>query len=258
MLRRHPTVDELVATLRRSQLPTVVVEGKDDIHIYRWVEARISNRYADVLSTGGRDVLFEVYQRRNEFPNLPVAFVADRDLWLFSGIPANHDDVIWTQGYSIENDLYAGANLEKLLDSDEASEHEQILLSIIQWFAFEVEEHLAGREAQVARHCNEIVPLDETRINQRFCEDREFRPAKVRLVQQIKEAYQLQLRGKLLFQLLARFLSASDRRAKHSILGLHEIALKTTNPHPLMDQLIGEIEERLRDSIPLNSRLATS
>ena len=249
MPRRHPTADELVATLRRSQLPTVIVEGKDDIHIYRWVETRISNRDADVLSTGGRDALLEVYRRRNEFPNLPVAFVADRDLWLFSGIPANHDGVIWTQGYSIENDLYAGSKLEDMLDADEASEHEQVLHSIIQWFAFEVEEHLAGRQAEVARHCNEIVPLGKTEIDQEFCTRRGFRFPKAELVQQIKNAYQLQLRGKQLFQLLTRFLSASDRHAKHSILGLHEIALKTTNSHPLMSRLIVEIEEQLQDRL---------
>ena len=94
------TVDEIVAYLSRSQLPTVVVEGKDDMRIYGWAEARVGNTKAYVLATGGRNTLLAVYQRRNEFANLPVAFVADRDLWLFSEIPADYHDVIWTQGYS--------------------------------------------------------------------------------------------------------------------------------------------------------------
>ena len=81
------TVDELVATLQRSQLPTVIVEGKDDMHIYRWIEERVGARKVDVHSAGDRNKLLAVYQRRNEYAHLPVAFVADRDMWLFSGIP---------------------------------------------------------------------------------------------------------------------------------------------------------------------------
>ena len=48
----HPTVDELVETLRRSELPTVVVEGENDMQIYRWVEARVGNQNANVLPAG--------------------------------------------------------------------------------------------------------------------------------------------------------------------------------------------------------------
>ena len=86
-----------------------------------------------------------LYARRKEFAHLPVAFVADRDLWLFSGIPSDYPEIIWTEGYSIENDLYAGADLEKVLNANDVDEHRQVLDSIIEWFAFEVGEHLACR-----------------------------------------------------------------------------------------------------------------
>ena len=43
MCQRHLTVDELVSTLRRSKLPTVVVEGRDDIQIFRWMEDLLSD-----------------------------------------------------------------------------------------------------------------------------------------------------------------------------------------------------------------------
>ena len=241
----HPTVDELVAALRRSQLPTVIVEGKDDMQIYRWVETRVGSQNANVLPAGGRNNLLSVYQRRNEYPYLPVAFVADRDLWLFSGIPPDYLDIIWTQGYSIENDLYAGADLENLLEVEEAREHQQVLASIIEWFAFEVEEYLAGRPAEVDKHCNEIVPIGETEMDHSFRNNRGFRPPNKKLHQQIKDEYQLQLRGKSLFQILVRFLSASDRDVKHSTFGLYEIAFKMTPSHELMNQLIVEIERTI-------------
>ena len=41
MPRQDLTVDELVAALGRSQLLTVIVEGQDDIQIYRWIEESI-------------------------------------------------------------------------------------------------------------------------------------------------------------------------------------------------------------------------
>lgn len=242
----------LVGMLRNSRLPTVIVEGKEDHQIYQWVERCRGLQKANVLSVGGRKTLLAVYKRRHDFAHLPVAFVADKDLWLFSGIPPDYPDVIWTEGYSIENDLYADADLENLLDTDEVDEHQQVRDIIIEWFAFEVEEHLAGREARVATHCNQIVPLGRTEMDQGFRQSRGFRSPNQALHQQIKDEYQLQLRGKTLFQVLVRFLSASNRASKHSIFGLYEIAVKMTSPQPLIDRLIGEIEQTIAAQTPPN------
>ena len=132
--------------------------------------------------------------------------------------------------------------MENLLDADEVEKHRQVLEAIIEWFAFEVEEHLACRPAQVDKHCNEIVPLGQNEMDQGFRNSRGFRSPNQTLHQRIKDAYQLQLRGKTLFQVLVRFLSAANRRPKHSTSGLYEFAVKMTSPQPLMDRLIGEIE----------------
>ena len=247
MLQRHPTVDELVSTLRRSKLPTVVVEGRDDMQIFRWMEDFLKIHEVDVLGVGGRPNLFAVYDRRTEFAHLPVAFIADRDKELFTQLPVGYEEIIWTQGYSIENDLYAGADpsLENLMDPQEASEHRQLLDTIIKWFAFEVEEFLAGRTPEFDHHCNEVVDLGQTEMDDGFQERRGFRPPNVAIYQQIREAYQLQLRGKQLFQVLVRFLSASTRSAKYSYHGLYEIAFKMTSFHPLMNRLIQEIEQKI-------------
>ena len=249
---QYLTENVLVATLRRSRLPTVIVEGKDDMQIYQWAERRVGVQKANVLPVGGRETLLSVYERRNEFAHLPVAFVADRDLWLFSGIPPIYRDIIWTQGYSIENDLYAGAELENLLNADEADEHRQVLDSIIKWFAFEVEEHLEDREAQVDKHCNEIVPIGKTEMDQGFCTRRGFRSPNEELHQQIKDEYQLQLRGKSLFEILIRFLNAPNRRPKYRILALYEIAVKMADSHEWIDRLIGEIEHTIAEHTPPN------
>ncbi len=243
-----PTVEELVAVLRRSDLPTVLVEGQEDMRIYRWVEARLGNRAANILPTGGRDKLLSVYQRRQEFSNLPVAFVADRDMWLFSGIPSDYSEVIWTEGYSIENDLYTDAELENLLDPEETQEHQQILEAIVEWFAFEVEEHLAGRPYEVKTHCNQVVPLGQAQMDEDFRISRGFRPPEEKNHQKIRREYQLQLRGKQLFQILERFLNAPDRGTRYNVSSLQEIALKMTPVHPLIGRLMQEIEQAVADS----------
>ena len=246
----NPTEDELVATLRHTDVPTVIVEGKVDILIYRWMEGRVGSQKANVLPAGGRETLLAVYERRNEFTHLPVAFVADKDLWLFSGIPSEYPGIIWTRGYSIENDLYADANLENLLDVREASGHRQVLDLIIEWFAFEVEEYLAGRDAYVNMHCDRVVPEGATEMDEGFCTFRGFRSPDEQLHQVIKDEYQFKLRGKSLFEVLVRFLSASNRDVKHSKYSLYEIAIKLTPSHELMHRLIKEIDRTIAEHTP--------
>lgn len=252
MLQRHPTVDELVSSLRRSKLPTVIVEGRDDMQIVRWMEEHLKVHDVDVLGVGGRPNLFAVYDRKSEFQHLPVAFIADKDKELFTQLPVGYDEIIWTQGYSIENDLYAGADpsLETLMDPHEVVEHSQLLDTIVGWFAFEVEELLAGRTPEFSHHCNEVVPVGQTAMDNGFQQRRGFRFPNSELLQQITEEYQLQLRGKLLFQMLVRFLSESNRRVKHSLHGLYEIAFKLTPYHPLMDRIIKEVELRITTHRP--------
>ncbi len=241
------TIEELVSYLRHSNLPTVIVEGQDDMRIYQWVDERLGSQTASVLPTGGREKLLCIYEQRHKFAELPVAFVADRDMWLFSGIPSEYDGVIWTEGYSIENDLYAGAELENMMDAGEAEEHQQLLDAVVEWFAFEVEKYLAGEDFEVSHHCNRVVPLGRTKMDEDFGKSRGFRPPGAEIHQQIRRGYQLQLRGRSLFEMLVRFLSAPDRDSKHSIRGLYEIAFKMTPSHPLMARLIQEIERTIAD-----------
>ena len=117
-----------------------------------------------------------------------------------------------------------------------------MLDSIVEWFAFEVEEYLAGRCFKIAHHPDRVVSLGQTQMDVNFRKDRGFRPPSEEIHQQIRKAYQLQLRGKLLFQMLIRFLSASDRNKKYSYDDLYEIAFDMTPPHPLRDRLTQEIE----------------
>ncbi|MCH8295764.1 DUF4435 domain-containing protein [Candidatus Poribacteria bacterium] len=248
MPSRQLTVDEIVGVLKRSSVPTILVEGDDDMMIYRWMAERIGIYNVDPLPCGGRTALLEVYKRRTEFSRLQTAFVADQDMWLFTAIPPEYADIVWTEGYSIENDLYAGANLEVLLDRDEASEHTQVLKSLIEWFAFEVEEYRRGNEARVSTHPNEIVPPGTTNISPQFIAERGYRQPDHTTIAEIEEQYKLKLRGKTLFQLLVRYLSASSRKEKYSFYTLYKKAFKILEPHVYMERLVKKIEYVLKNS----------
>lgn len=245
---RVDEVTELIAILRNSQKPNIVVEGRDDVIIYRELVNRFGILDIDFHASGGREKLFKLYKRRSEFGHIPVAFIADQDMWLFSGIEPGYEDVIWTNGYSIENDLYSDADMERLLDDNDTAEHQQILDSISTWFAFAVEEYLAGNSPELDLHCDEIVPRGKTELDVDFCTRHGFRvPDPVR-VQQIRSAYQLLMRGKQLFQLLVRFLSKPAHGFEKAFLNdhaLYSIALKMPEAHNLLDRLMIEVKRKI-------------
>ena len=137
----HLTVEEIVQLLKRSSLTTVIVEGKDDMTIYRWMEEKIGISKANFLPCGGRDTLLKVFERRDEFPQIKTIFVADKDAFVYSKIPAEYSDIVWTKGYSIENDLYEGKFVEKLLSVSEDVNFKISLKNFITYYAFEVEQY---------------------------------------------------------------------------------------------------------------------
>ena len=242
------TVEHLVGVLRRSRKPSIVVEGDDDVIIYRELAKRIGILEVALRSSGGREKLLQVYKRRGEFTQAPVAFIADQDMWLFSGIEPGYDDVIWTNGYSIENDLYSDANLERLLDDNETMEHQQILDSISTWFAFAVEKHLGGNSPNLNLHCDEMVPPGKTELDAGFCTRQGFRTPNAERVQQIRSAYQLLLRGKQLFQLLVRFLSKPTHgfeKASLNDYALYNLALRMPEQHLLLDRLMEKVKDKI-------------
>ena len=248
------TVEQLVGVLRRSRKPSIVVEGDDDVIIYRELAKRIGILEVVLRPSGGRDKLLQVYERRSEFTQVPVAFIADQDMWLFSGIEPGYEDVIWTNGYSIENDLYSDANLERLLDENDTAEHQQTLDSISTWFAFAVEEYLAGNAPNLNLHCDEMVPLGQTELDTSFCTRQGFHTPNAERVRQIRSAYQLLLRGKQLFQLLVRFLSKPTHgfeRASLNDHALYNLALRMPEQYPLLDRLMEKVKQKIAAQHPL-------
>ena len=255
------TVPELVEVLRNSNLPNIIVEGKDDVIIYRTlVEDYFTEEYIEIHQAGGREPLLCLYEvlsdaeKQGDYRHRPVVFIADRDMWLFRGIPPRYEDIIWTIGYSIENDLYSSAGFRKYVRD---LNYDEVLTSISTWFAWKVKEYLENnppsktfttiREEIPAKeidiNCNRIVPEGSTQL----ADGLNFLPEYHERSQEVRNNYHNQLRGKLLFDLLWRFLSSPDEGftgASINAYALYNMAI-ANKPNALFSRLKNEVEDRL-------------
>ena len=237
-------LNRLLGRIRRSaQKRMVIVEGKTDKRIYWWMRDRFGTGNARVFDARGIDELLNIYNQKTTLfddRGVAVAFMADRDLErLFCPNP-QPGDIVWTEGYCIENDLYEGYvkdHLEILLELPEANRLQKMREAVVEWFAFEVEEFRAGREHQTGKDLDEdeLVLPGHTQMNPNFLRERRFVAPNQNLVDELKRAYNLRVAGKLLFQMLARFLGDSDRVRRYpgsqtyTLEQMYEMAGKNTS-----------------------------
>ncbi len=221
------TLDEIVETLKRSSLTTVLVEGKDDVMIYRWIEDELGIQNASFLPCGGRENLLKVYERRNEFSQLKAIFVADKDAFVYINPPEKYSEIIWTFGYSIENDLYYGRKIEQLLSQDEKFIFLQSLNSFIEYYAFEIDSFLNGSEFSFRNHPQRIICETTNQVKEDFLISIGFSAPNEETKRRLTENYDVLIRGKSMFALLTRILSNSKREIKHSKSSLLEHCYRT-------------------------------
>lgn len=235
-----PTVDELVETLKHSRIPTVLVEGPDDMTVYRWIEDRHGASGASVLPCGGRSNLLQIFKRKHEFPNIKTAFVADQDLFYFLAVPLEYKGIIWTSGYSIENDIISGSTVLTLLDEVESRECAHFAKELARWFAFEVAEARAGRQPVLDVTLTTLFAANN--LCPRFLQTRNFRETELSAL--VHSNWTLVVRGKLVLKLLLKFLADPARPAKHSSKSILEIGTKLcANPH--LEQISFRIQQAL-------------
>jgi hypothetical protein len=148
--------------------------------------------------------------------------------------------MVWTEGYSIENDVYTGSSVENLMEPQERAGFERLLDQVCEWFCFEIEECLAGRPSCEGAGIGRVLTESRDGVCKVFLNQRGFRTPLAGLLNDLRSNYRLKLRGKTLFSLLAQIVSAPDRQAKHSVRGLIEMCVTATrNP----DHLTSRIEE---------------
>lgn len=238
------SIDEIIATLKRSSLTTVLVEGVDDVMIYRWLEDEIGIHKANFLPCGGRDNLLQIYNRRNEFSNIKCVFVADKDAFVYINPPNEYSEVIWTNGYSIENDLYFGRGIEELFSPKEKEIFTKSLNSFIKYYSFEIENFLGNKSFCFRNHPQHILCELQHIVKQEFLEQINFIEPNPKTIDYLKENYDVLIRGKSLFALVTRILSHKTRQIKHSKVSLLEHCYKTQKSK-MFERLLNEIDNKI-------------
>ena len=222
--KSRPTTDELLETLKRTALPTVLVEGVNDIIFYRKIEGELEDIGVDMLPAGNKDAVLELHEKL-KLTNIssPIAFIVDNDLWIHKP-PANKyniESIITTNGYSIENDLFIDGNLQKLLSPDEEIKFKDELHRFTRWYALSVNKQLNGGNSAFRTHPMKV--LDDNEFYEKETALNINEPYPEKLFEEIIENYGRILRGKSLFAILVRQLSSKKREVKFSVKQLMEL-----------------------------------
>ena len=231
MLSRRLTKEEIIATIKHSSIPTVLVEGKDDIIFYRKLEEEeeFYDFGLDILSAGSKSAVLSIKKEIDLCPNNKViAYIVDQDTWINFGVPDDINDVILTKGYSIENDLIEDYDLSSLLAKDELKTFNSEKERVIKWYALALNRNKMGLKLDNGEEaCYQVHPErvlnDDFYTAQTNLYDNEEYPYS--LYEDIKLNWRLKLRGKSLLALFLRQLSHRDRIPKHSNYSLMEHAV---------------------------------
>jgi hypothetical protein len=236
------TVDEAIALLKRTSLPTIVVEGQDDIIVYRKFEKFLEHLNVSTLPVGGRQKVLEIFKRRHEIGlSVKIMFIADLDTWVYTGVPPffHNDDFIFTDGYSIENDIYFDGRLWNLLEKEEEKNYQDDIKNFIEWYALALSRHLIDRSHSISHHSNHVLGPERQFLL--TLEHGEKYPNELK--NDVLSAYQRLLRGKSLMDILLRQINRTGRDARHNSAALFEIV--AVNPSTLLNKMITKVAERL-------------
>jgi hypothetical protein len=208
-------VQEILGELSKSTLNKykyVFVEGVDDVEIYQEI---IRRKKLDLTKfvfeqTGGRGPLFvlnEAICLQSTIVEKTMMF-ADKDIFVFSSVPSEYENIHFTKGYSIENDLFEDGfdALMTELYPEEKTRFELLINNISEWYAYEMEKVFAGNGTDSKIAINGLGEIDahSEQLAARFLLKRGYTQASEELTNSIKNNYMLQLRGKILFEVLRR------------------------------------------------------
>jgi hypothetical protein len=249
--KARPTVEEIYALLEKSEIPTVLVEGKDDIIFYRAIEHELRTLEIDMLPAGNKHAVLELRKKIKEKPiTAPIVFIVDKDLWVYPGVDCPDDiaEVITTSGYSIENDLFVDGELEFLLDHAEKGKFKAELSKFARWYALSITRSLSGTASSFRTNPGKVLDNKEFYDAEiALCEGEAYPEI---LFNEIITNYAYFLRGKSLFALLLRQLSAAKRDVKFGGKQLMWIGAQKKGANFLRIQLaVQSAFERLANSL---------
>ena len=232
------SAEEMVAYLKKTKLPTLIVEGTGDKALLRRVETELKELQVDILPIGGKDSLDAVYAQRAEYTEATIGFLRDLDCWVVNGVPVGYEDVIFTSGYSIENDVIHSGVVATLAGTMLNSLHIRVDL-VANWFKHVVYAAHLGDDVDIARDVSSILQGDD--YHPTALADLHKNPGGDDFFRRFEGDAWVWLRGKTLLRLIQDHLSkASPSYSKDQIV---DLCIKM-GPSPSFLNLVGRIKLR--------------
>ena len=228
------TVADALGVLQRSSLPTVITEGSDDYRVMRKIEKRLADIGVDFLPLSGKDMVLAVWSQIPAHRSTNTLALVDLDDWLYCGIPLQYQapTLLYTVGYSIENDLLMDGGLEGILEAAEVASFQNDLAIVCADHAIQIERCKNGLPFELKRHAIQIINEGDKSptlaVNE--CQTKTV----------LVEHYQQMLRGKTILQILVKQTNRPNRFAKLGYRQLYEIASMQPG------RIFREFEERVR------------
>jgi len=216
------SVPVIISTIQKSNSGKyVVVEGIDDIVIYRNLITLYRSKGIKVMAAGGRDKVLDVFDSLNGTPHLDKAiFIVDQDSWIFTGIPSSyqHPRIILTNGYSIENDVYLDKQLDALMQGTNVfSTFNSELQIYLRWFSLAITRFCINNNAN-----SEILDIHPQTFfkclatTQNYCNLRSGETFPQQTYDDLLINYGLKFRGKCLLPLAIRALGSRQNQPKYN------------------------------------------
>lgn len=217
--------DELISAINNSSEPYIIVEGLDDVMIYRWILDDI-NCTAMLEPRYGCGGVKKIFNRRREIKNPKVVFICDKDKIVYTNaIPDGYKEMIYTEGYSIENDLYQGKELERrLFDKDDRKLFDLALDSFLRYYACELEKFRSSVECDFTKKPESI--LNHNDYSLMITQLKDYKEPLTLTIDYLKKDYDLLLRGHSLFQLIGMILHRENRKIKYKTDTIYELCFK--------------------------------
>ena len=235
--------NELISAINHSSDPFVIVEGKEDVMIYRWLLNDIGcEPYLEPRN--GCSAVRTLYDRRGEFTNPKVIFICDRDINVYTGaLPEGYEEIIYTEGYSIENDLYKGRQLEeKLFDKKDKELFEKALDSFLNYYACELEKFINGEEFCLRKKPEAIINNKDYSLQTELLSN--YRTPSHDTIEYLRGDYDLLIRGHSLFKLVGMILHRKGRAIPYHEMAISEMCYKLCK-----SDCIERLQEKIKEAI---------
>ncbi|RZN91895.1 DUF4435 domain-containing protein [Acinetobacter johnsonii] len=224
VVEEQDKIEAFAAQIERSDLFSIVIEGKDDLLVYTEFEQIYEDHepMVDVLPVHGRNTVLGIFNRLKATPHLQrTIFIVDKDQWVIKGIDSNyiHDRIICTHGYSFENDIFIDGNLENDMKTKNAVVFNEELPTVLHWYALEMDRILNGNlPLNLSMHIENL--FNQADIHTAPQAGETFPTA---VLARLQTEYPQLLRGKTLLQFYKRVMNKRDGFDKRDGYGTNAI-----------------------------------